>query len=178
MNPVGIYLLKVNNRNTRTRCQICSKLTIKISADIDINFKIPDECRQFCGYRSDWRDCLDLKLYVFKNYSGDHKLFLKSLKIPGTFKKNINICDTLRNLVPFVKFKEWEKQPWRSVTFRPATLLKVTLLHGCFSGFLYCTNGTKLRCHIYQKILLLSKYFFCKVPVRELRKLPKPVDIF
>ena len=27
--PVGIYLLKVNNRNIRTRCKICSKLTIK-----------------------------------------------------------------------------------------------------------------------------------------------------
>ena len=25
----GIYLLKVNNRNTRTRCKICSKLTLK-----------------------------------------------------------------------------------------------------------------------------------------------------
>ena len=29
-NPAGIYLLKVNNRNTRTRYEICSKLTIKI----------------------------------------------------------------------------------------------------------------------------------------------------
>ena len=27
--PAGIYLLKVNNRNTRTRCQICSKIIIK-----------------------------------------------------------------------------------------------------------------------------------------------------
>ena len=27
--PVDIYLLKGNNRNTRTRCEICSKLTIK-----------------------------------------------------------------------------------------------------------------------------------------------------
>ena len=27
--PAGIYLLKVNNRNFRTRCKICSKLTIK-----------------------------------------------------------------------------------------------------------------------------------------------------
>ena len=26
--PAGVYLLKVNNRNTRTRCEICSKLTI------------------------------------------------------------------------------------------------------------------------------------------------------
>ena len=30
--PAGIYLLKVNNRNTRTKCEICSKLTVKISA--------------------------------------------------------------------------------------------------------------------------------------------------
>ena len=28
--PAGIYLLKVNNRNTGTRCEIYSKLTIKI----------------------------------------------------------------------------------------------------------------------------------------------------
>ena len=27
--PAGTYLLKVNNRNTRVRCEICSKLTIK-----------------------------------------------------------------------------------------------------------------------------------------------------
>ena len=27
--PVGIYLLKLNSRNTRTRCEICSKSTIK-----------------------------------------------------------------------------------------------------------------------------------------------------
>ena len=29
--PAGIYLLKVNKRNTRTRCETCSKFTIKIS---------------------------------------------------------------------------------------------------------------------------------------------------
>ena len=29
INPAGIYLLKVNNRSTRARCKICSKLTIK-----------------------------------------------------------------------------------------------------------------------------------------------------
>ena len=27
--PVGIYVFKVNKRNFRTRCEICSKLTIK-----------------------------------------------------------------------------------------------------------------------------------------------------
>ena len=29
LDSARIYLLKVNNRNTRTRCEICSKLTIK-----------------------------------------------------------------------------------------------------------------------------------------------------
>ena len=30
-NPANIYLFKVNNKNTRKRCEICSKLTIKTS---------------------------------------------------------------------------------------------------------------------------------------------------
>ena len=29
LNPAGNCMFKVNNRNTRTRCEICSKLTIK-----------------------------------------------------------------------------------------------------------------------------------------------------
>ena len=29
LNPASLYLLKVSNRNIRTRCEICSKLTIK-----------------------------------------------------------------------------------------------------------------------------------------------------
>ena len=36
--PVRIYMLKVNNRNTRTWCEICSKLTIKIVIFI-VNFE-------------------------------------------------------------------------------------------------------------------------------------------
>ena len=28
-HPANIYLFKVNNRNTRKRCETCSKLTIK-----------------------------------------------------------------------------------------------------------------------------------------------------
>ena len=31
MNPVTIFMFKVNNRNTRERCDLCSKLTIKTS---------------------------------------------------------------------------------------------------------------------------------------------------
>ena len=54
-------------------------------------------------------------------------------------------CDALRDLVSFVQFKKREKHPWRSVTFSKVagSLLKVTLLHGCFSHFLNCTIGTE-----------------------------------
>ena len=45
----------------------------------------------------------------------------------------IHICDALRDLVAFAQFK---KQIC-------TTLLKLTLLHGCFSRFLNCTNVTK-----------------------------------
>ena len=57
-----------------------------------------------------------------------------------------HICDALRDLVSFVQFKIVKKHPRRSVTFsKAADFSKVTLLHGCFSRFLYCTNGTKSR---------------------------------
>ena len=54
-------------------------------------------------------------------------------------------CDALRDLLPFVQFKKREKHTWRSVTFKAATSLKVTPLHGCFSRFLNWTNDTKSR---------------------------------
>ena len=55
------------------------------------------------------------------------------------------IFDVLSDLVPFVQFKKREKEPWRSGAFtkKPVTLLKVTLLYGCFSLVLNCTDGTK-----------------------------------
>ena len=37
--PAGIYLLKFNNRNTKTRCEICSKLTIKTQGAFIVNFE-------------------------------------------------------------------------------------------------------------------------------------------
>ena len=66
------------------------------------------------------------------------------------------LCD----LVPFLQFKKREKQPWRIVTFsnftKSVTLLKVTLLHGCFSRFLNCTKDTKSRkaCHTHVDCLI------------------------
>ena len=45
------------------------------------------------------------------------------------------IWDALRDLAPFVQFKKRENVHGR--------VLKVTLLHGCFSLFLNGTNGSK-----------------------------------
>ena len=47
------------------------------------------------------------------------------------------------DLVRFVQSRKHEKHPWRSVTFSEVAGFQsplVTLLHGCFSCFLDCTN--------------------------------------
>ena len=56
--------------------------------------------------------------------------------------------------------KNVKKHPWRSATFKPANLLKVTLPHGSFSRFLDCTNGTKSHktSHILAKHLRLKLF--------------------
>ena len=39
--PVGIYMFKINSKNTRARCEICSKLTNKdsVSSVSIVNFE-------------------------------------------------------------------------------------------------------------------------------------------
>ena len=79
-----------------------------------------------------------------------------------TNDNNIHICDALHDLVPFVQFKKHKKHPWWSVNFSKVAccfaLLKVTLLHECFSRFLKCTNGTKSHKSI---IYVLEMYTEC-----------------
>ena len=38
-SPDGNYMFKVNHRNTRTRCEICSKLTTKTPGVFIVNFE-------------------------------------------------------------------------------------------------------------------------------------------
>ena len=52
-----------------------------------------------------------------------------------------SIHGAFRDLVPFVPFKIVKNT-------HGAVLLLVTLLHGCFSRFLYCTDGTKRSTHL------------------------------
>ena len=62
-------------------------------------------------------------------------------------KKISRHSDALNDLVPLAQFKN-VKNTRRGVLLLvklQATLLKLTLLHGCFSRFLHCTNGTKSR---------------------------------
>ena len=91
-------------------------------------------------------------LFIVKTWNFTERDFNKDFTLQkSSILKCIQICGALCNLVPFVQFKEREKQPWRSVNFskvagfKPANLLKLTLLHGCFSWFLNSTNGTKSR---------------------------------
>ena len=54
----------------------------------------------------------------------------------------MSICNTLRDLVPFVRFKKRENIHGVVLLL---VLLKVALLHRCFLRFLNSTNGAKSR---------------------------------
>ena len=106
----------------------------------------------FLHFSSDFRHKNSILNNLHTQHKGWKSLKTQKLTYFVTSPKSFEIffCDALRDLVPFVQFKKREKHPWMSVTFskmagQPATLLKVTLLHGCFSRFLNCTNGTKSR---------------------------------
>ena len=61
-NPVGIYLFKLNNRNTRAKCEICSKLTIKTPERRHV---LHVSARQICIlYKSGWVDECWLSIIV------------------------------------------------------------------------------------------------------------------
>ena len=69
------------------------------------------------------------------------------------------IYDNLHDLVLFVQFKKCEKHPERSVT-EICNFTKATLLHGCFSRFLDCSNGTKSHIYIVTiKIIMVFQVF-------------------
>ena len=46
---------------------------------------------------------------------------------------------------PFYSLKNMRSTHGEVLLLVTATLLKITLLHGCFSGLLNCANGTKSR---------------------------------
>ena len=87
----------------------------------------------------------------------DYKV-LPSLSFDILPTKNLmQACNfTKSNTHPWVFFTFFKLYKWYQIAqritymyytyiFESATLLKVTLLHGCFSRFLNCTNGTKLH---------------------------------
>ena len=53
------------------------------------------------------------------------------------------------------------------ILLKPATLPKVALLHGCFSRFLNCTNGTKSRKFL--KSHMIKRSFLVQVIINPLK---------
>ena len=99
---------------------------------------------------------------VLKGYwTGKHwktKGFLRPSIFTYTtsLRRRGSICGALHDLVPSVQFKNVTNthgrvlilvklQAEQSCRLQPVTLLKLTLLHRCFSHFFNCTNGTKSR---------------------------------
>ena len=105
--------------------------------------------------------CLAMCLFYLKRVFCVHFLWrgsFFSLFAVSVVSDRQSMYGALRDLVPFVQYKKSEKHPWRSFT------LKVTLLHGCFSRFSSCTNGTKSRkASRIQTVYLLHSFLFISV---------------
>ena len=63
--PADIYLLKVNNRNNRTRCEIYSKLPIKTSLLLTLNIFHTFQCYPYpiCIRNGNRENCNIKKAY-------------------------------------------------------------------------------------------------------------------
>ena len=79
----------------------------------------------------DW--VLNTPLRVVEN------IFSKSMNSLEYLRFTYFQSNALRNLAPFVQFKKREKHR------KACNFIKSYILHGCFSRFLNCTNGTKSR---------------------------------
>ena len=77
------------------------------------------------NYYLDMMDKLQNRVYVIRCAIWYHQYNLKNVK------------NTHGGVLILVKLQ--------ACRLKHATLLKLTLLHGCFLGFLNCTNGTKSR---------------------------------
>ena len=87
------------------------------------------------------------------------------------------VCDALHDLVIFAQFKKRVKHPWKSVNFSKVAgfslqlYLKLTLLHGCFSRFLNCTNITKSRNASHIPLTAKSLFQLSNVPSEIIRSI-------
>ena len=77
----GTYLLKVKNRNTKTRCEICSKLTIKIPERSQLHFVLPFT---LCSSVSivNFEHVIDGWVGLYKLTSYDLEILVQLPKIP------------------------------------------------------------------------------------------------
>ena len=75
--PAGNYMLKVNNKNTRARCEMFSKLTIKTCSGVSIvNFE---------QVNAGWDPCVEMNIRQRFDKSNKTNCFFKSCDIPLEF---------------------------------------------------------------------------------------------
>ena len=78
--PAGNYMFKVNNRNTRTRCEICSKLTIKTPKRRHWAFQMKNLVQYFTiTYRINHRRYSIKKLFLKRSQYSQETAVLESL---------------------------------------------------------------------------------------------------
>ena len=98
--PAGNCMFKVNNRNTWTRCKICSKLTIKtpeqpLSGVFTVNFEHISDLRESLG-KIVTTPFNFLQSITIKEFTGRPFSFINHLQSPPPLNKWLLLRDTIR----------------------------------------------------------------------------------
>ena len=92
--PAGNYVLKANKRNTKTKCEICSKLTIKIPGRCHRKLHA-QESRTFTRVHSTFLVFIFMSV-IFLMFSSFHNRFLNGFFISyNLFRMHFEVCLSL-----------------------------------------------------------------------------------
>ena len=134
-----------------------------INTDILVNILSPRRLEDV--FKKSWRHLARRLQDVFKTFS--RRIFKTSWRLLGrrkivTPKTCWRRLEDQQMFAGLVQFNKREKYPWKSVPLQACNFTEATLLQGCFSRFLNCTNCIKLRkgSHIIKiQLFFESKYF-------------------
>ena len=167
INPVDIQVFKVNNGNTSTPCEICSKLTVKIQERYQNIYQISDYV-SVSDYVSDYISDITLNrfyalLYVFEQVNtGQETFFLLKLKtkFQNLYHTFFIVASNLRSHAR-KKSSLWQKKSLDINNFVRELALVCRLLLLLIILFQFCNMFQAL--HNWKKVYEMG-IIFCQYP--------------
>ena len=145
MNLIKYIIVKTNN---------CDKITLVIVLNVDLQMLT---LFSFFFFFLLVLAILFIYIkYIFLSFGvWDPKLGVSHRHRVTSLEILLSLCDALNNLVPFLRFQNWEKHPWKRVTFSNIigwslyldlkSLLKYSCCHTCSCYHLFTEQNWRIQ---------------------------------